>query len=187
MALKYLKDTEANIYNVLIMTGDFNIRDSDWNQNYPFHFMHNDLLLDIANAFNLFLSHSTHFFSTRYMNNSENSNLIIYLMFLWSNTLKLNNHSILLELWYSLDHAPLGINIHQIMEEVIPDVRSTIIKNSKEEIKFTSNIIKDFKKIDTWYLSSKEFLESIIQEFTKMLWYAGILTFFFFFYLFFLI
>ena len=108
-------------------------------------------------------------------------------MFLWSNTLKLNNHSILLELWYPLDHAPLGINIHQIMEEVIPDVRSTIIKNSKEEIKFTSNVIKDFKKIDTWYLSSKEFLESIIQEFTKMLWCAGILTFFFFFYLFFLI
>jgi len=48
-----------------------------------------------------------------------------------------------------LDHAPLGINIHQIMEEVIPDVRSTIIKNNKEEIKFTSNVIKDFKKIDT--------------------------------------
>ena len=27
-ALKYLKDTEANICNLLIMTGDFNIRDS---------------------------------------------------------------------------------------------------------------------------------------------------------------
>ena len=26
-ALKYLKDTEVNIDNVLIMTGDFNIRD----------------------------------------------------------------------------------------------------------------------------------------------------------------
>jgi len=28
MTLKYLKDTEANINNILIMTGDFNIRDS---------------------------------------------------------------------------------------------------------------------------------------------------------------
>jgi len=28
-ALKYLKDTEANIHNILIMAGDFNIRDSD--------------------------------------------------------------------------------------------------------------------------------------------------------------
>ena len=27
-ALKYLKDTEVNIPNLLIMTGDFNIRDS---------------------------------------------------------------------------------------------------------------------------------------------------------------
>ena len=27
-ALKYLKDTEVNIQNLLIMTGDFNIRDS---------------------------------------------------------------------------------------------------------------------------------------------------------------
>ena len=28
-ALKYLKDTEANICNVLIMADNFNIRDSD--------------------------------------------------------------------------------------------------------------------------------------------------------------
>jgi len=28
-ALKYLKNTEANICNILIMTGDFNIRDSN--------------------------------------------------------------------------------------------------------------------------------------------------------------
>ena len=28
MALKYFKNTEANINNILIMIGDFNIRDS---------------------------------------------------------------------------------------------------------------------------------------------------------------
>jgi len=28
-ALKYLKNTKANIHNVLVMTSDFNIRDSD--------------------------------------------------------------------------------------------------------------------------------------------------------------
>jgi len=28
LALKYLKDTETNIHNVIIMAGDFNIRDS---------------------------------------------------------------------------------------------------------------------------------------------------------------
>ena len=29
LALKYLKSTKANIHNVLVMTGNFNIRDSD--------------------------------------------------------------------------------------------------------------------------------------------------------------
>jgi len=33
-ALKYLKDTEANIYNVLIMAGDFGIEDSSWNLSF---------------------------------------------------------------------------------------------------------------------------------------------------------
>ncbi len=28
MVLKYLKDTEVNIDNIFVMTGDFNIRDS---------------------------------------------------------------------------------------------------------------------------------------------------------------
>jgi len=28
LVLKYLKDTESNIHNIIIMTGDFNIRDS---------------------------------------------------------------------------------------------------------------------------------------------------------------
>jgi len=35
-ALKYLKDTEVNLYNVLIMAGDFNIRNSNWDLSYPF-------------------------------------------------------------------------------------------------------------------------------------------------------
>ena len=30
LALKYLKDTEVNINNILIMTEDFNIRDCLW-------------------------------------------------------------------------------------------------------------------------------------------------------------
>ena len=34
LALKYFKNTEVNINNVLIMTGDFNIRDSLWGTNY---------------------------------------------------------------------------------------------------------------------------------------------------------
>ena len=35
--LKYLKDAEVNILNLLIMTGNFNIRDSIWNSSFPHH------------------------------------------------------------------------------------------------------------------------------------------------------
>jgi len=81
-ALKYLKNTEVNIHNILIMTGDFNIRDSDWNSEYLFHSVHSDLLFDIADSFNLSFSHPTHPVLTRYLDNGENSNSVIDLMFL---------------------------------------------------------------------------------------------------------
>ena len=55
-ALKYLKDTEANICNVLVMTGDFNIRNSIWDPSYPFYSVHSDNLFDIADSFDLKLS-----------------------------------------------------------------------------------------------------------------------------------
>jgi len=45
MVLKYLKDIEVNIDNILIMTGDFNIRDSLWDPLLwqPLDTMSNDL------------------------------------------------------------------------------------------------------------------------------------------------
>ena len=51
MALKYLKDTEVNINNVLIMTGDFNIRDCSWDHNFLHHPIHKDTLINIADFF----------------------------------------------------------------------------------------------------------------------------------------
>ena len=96
--LKYLKDIEANICNVLIMTSDFNIRDSNWDLDYPFYSVHNDLLFDIVDTFNLSFSYSTYSVSIRYLDNSENSNSVINSMFLRLNSSELDNHSILPEL-----------------------------------------------------------------------------------------
>jgi len=53
MALKYLKNTEVNISNILIMTGDFNIRNSFWDPNFLYHFSHKDSLFEIADSFGL--------------------------------------------------------------------------------------------------------------------------------------
>ena len=56
IALKYLRDTEVDIQNVLVMTGDFNIRDNLWDLVYLHHSSHSNLLFDITNFFNLGLS-----------------------------------------------------------------------------------------------------------------------------------
>jgi len=87
-------------------------------------------------------------------------------MFFRPNSSELDNHSILPELRYSLDYALLVINI-QIIKKFISDVKCTIIKNSKEGIEFTLDVIKNFKRIDTLYLTSKELLEFAIQEITR--------------------
>jgi len=59
MALKYPKDTEASISNILIIAGDFNIRDSLWDFNFLYYSIHSDLLMDVIDSMNLRLSKST--------------------------------------------------------------------------------------------------------------------------------
>jgi len=81
-ALKYLKDIEVNIDNVLVMTGDFNIRDSLWDPSFPHHSSISDNLLIIADSFNLALSLPTNPCLTRYFDTVGEANLTIDLMFL---------------------------------------------------------------------------------------------------------
>jgi len=49
----FLKDTDINLNNILIMTGNFNIRDNDWNLSYLYHLIYVDILREIADSFNL--------------------------------------------------------------------------------------------------------------------------------------
>jgi len=93
-ALKYLKDTEVNINNLLIMTGDFNIRDRSWNPFFSHHPSISDDLFIIADLFNLDLLIPTNPASTRYSDTVGESNLVIDLMFLHSGLSELNCHSI---------------------------------------------------------------------------------------------
>ena len=146
-ALKYLKNTEANIWNILVMTGDFNIRDSDWDSNFPFHLVYSDLLINIVDMFDLFFLNPINLVPTRYSDNCNNSNSVINLMFLRPNFVELNNYSILLELWYLLDHASLVVDIH-ISKEFMQDERHIFIKNSKNKLRYISEFVENFKKID---------------------------------------
>ena len=111
MALKYLKNTKVNLSNVLIMTGNFNIRDNNWNPLYPYDSMYADTLRKIANLFNLEMSIPINQIPTRYADNTSESNLVIELMFLQTNSEELDTHTILLDLSSSSDCASLMINI----------------------------------------------------------------------------
>jgi len=59
-------------------------------------------------------------------------------------------------------------NIH-ITEKFIQNKRYSIIKNSEEKEKFTSELIEVIKKMNTSYLVDKELLELTIQKFARSL------------------
>lgn len=82
LALKYLKDIEVNLNNVLIMTVDFNIKDNDWDPLYFHYSLHTNILKKITDLFNLKLSTLINQFSIQYTDNPNNSNLDIDLIFL---------------------------------------------------------------------------------------------------------
>jgi len=92
------------------------IRDSNWNPIFPFHFVHNNFLTNIANSMNLYLSKSTNQVLTRYSDNVNDLNSTIDLMFFRPNLLEFNNHTIHPEYWYLFNHALLTVDI-SIFEE----------------------------------------------------------------------
>ena len=89
-ALKYLKDTEANIDNIVFMTGDFNIRDSLWDLSFPFHSSISDDLIIIVDSFNLALFTLTNPCPTRYSDMAGETNSVIDLIFLRYGSLELD-------------------------------------------------------------------------------------------------
>jgi len=123
-ALKYLKDTEVNLLNLSIMTGNFNIRDSFWNLVFSHHSHLCDNLLIIADSFNLELSCPTNNVSTR------------------------NSHFILPDSRLSLDYTLLIIMIN-IAEEYIDSFKFSIAKNSEEESRFIREVTYAIKSINT--------------------------------------
>ena len=145
--LKYLKDTKVNINNVVLITGDFNIRDILWDSTFPFHSFISDDLITLADSFNLAFSSPTNPCLTRYSDTPEESNSVIDLMFLSYDSSKLDQHSILPESCLFSDHAPLIVTI-PLSEEFIQNSRLILASKSDQESKFISDVISNFKDLD---------------------------------------
>ena len=116
--IKYLKDMEVHIRNLIIMTGDFNIRNSLWDPFYNFHSSISDDLFAIADSFNLILSFPIEHFPTRFSDNSNNSNSVIDLMFLHCDSEEINSHIIHPDWRLTSDHTPLMISIPIVKEHI---------------------------------------------------------------------
>ena len=163
-ALKYLKNTKVNISNMLIMTGNFNIRDSLWDPLFLYHSSISNDLIIIADSFNLDLSTLINPMSTRYSDTDGESNLVIDLLFLCSGSTKLNNHSIHPD-WHLLsDYTPLMIMI-PITEEFITSSNLSILKGSEEEVAFVKEASVIIRNLDTSNLTDNVKLENLVNLF----------------------
>ena len=161
MALKYLKNTEVNIDNILAMTGDFNIRDSLWDTAFPHHSTISDDLIIVADSFNLALSSPTNPCPTRYSDTVGGANSIIDLMFLQYGSSKLNQHSIHPDSCLASDHTSLTITI-SIADEIVSTSKLSIPQNSKQETAFVKEIIVIFKNLETSNITNKDNLENTV-------------------------
>ena len=162
-ALKYLKDTKVNINNIVLMTGDFNIRDSLWDLTFPFHSSLSDDLIIIADSFNLALSTPTNPCLTRYSDTVGESNSVIDIMFLQYGSLELDQHFILPDSQLSSDHAPLSIVI-PIFEEIILTSKLSLAPKSNQENAFIKDIILNFKAMNTSNIKDIEKLERVVNQ-----------------------
>ena len=160
-ALKYLKDTEVNISNLLIMMDDFNIRDWSWDLSFPYYLSISDDLFIIADSFNLDLSLPTNPVSIKYSDIVGESNSVIDLIFLCSRSSELNNHLIHPKWCLTSDHAPLTVTI-LIAEEFVQTSKLLILKKSNEEEAFIKEVISIFNSTDTSTMSNQKSLEKVV-------------------------
>ena len=162
-ALKYLKDTKSNIHNIIIITGDFNIRDSIWDSNFLFYSSHSNSIFDIADLFSWDISKPLKNVPTKFSDNDHNANFVLDLVFLCPSSPEFNHHCIHPNWRLSSDHALITVKV-SIYEERISHTQWLLAKGSDEENQFIKNIIQIIKNVNTTIIQNSEILEEVVQS-----------------------
>jgi len=149
------------------MTGNFNVRDSIWDNLYFFHLIHSDTIFDITNSFDICLSSSLQQAPMRYSDNDQIANSAINLMFLQPNSIEFDNYSIHLDLHHPSNHTLLTVDI-SIEKIFLQEKQYTITSGSEEEEKFITDCIKIVGDLDTVVISNKNILKGLIYEYVTM-------------------
>jgi len=156
------------------MTGNFNIRDNDWDPNYPHHSVHTEDLLTLAESLGLDLSPPINPGPTRFADNPHDTNSVIDLAFINPNNSGFGQHSLHSKLRRPSDHVPLIIEV-SINETNIDNSFWSISKDSEEEKDFIKAITDGTLALDTSNITSKENLGAIAQQLAGIFneaWYS---------------
>ena len=138
-ALYFLCQNTVNLVNIVIITGDFNIRNSDWDLLTHHYSMHTDDLITIADSLGLELFPSSNPGLTRFMNNPWDSNSVLDLVFLSPDNLGFGKYIPHSEIWKPFDHVLLTIEVG--IRSINIDINIwSIRKDSEEEKDFITTI-----------------------------------------------
>ena len=124
---------------ILIMTEDFNIRDNNWDLLYPHHLSYTDILWEVVDNFSLELSISIIPVFMWYLNSSQDSSLILDLIFLRTGLEEFNNHIISPNLQSLSDYTLLLVSII-IKEEFIQEKKQLGIVLKKKSSSMSSDV-----------------------------------------------
>ena len=89
------------------------------------------------------------------------TNSVLDLMFLCSNSSELDSHHIYPESQLSSDHAPLSVEI-PIIKEVVQSLKFMILPKSDQEKAFINEVISNFKTLSTNNINNSDKLNNVI-------------------------
>jgi len=161
-ALQVLNCNIIDLNDTVVITGNFNIRNNNWDPNYPHHSIYTEDLFTVAESLGLDLSPPLNPSPTRFADNLHDTNSVIDLVFINPNNPGFSQHSLHSELHRPSDHVPFIIEVG-INKTNIDNSFWSICKDSEEEKNFIKAITDNILALDTTNITSKENLETIVQ------------------------